>query len=98
MLTKLVLAVSLAAGAGAVAASYKLPPETATLRPAAGKGFEAAKNHCLACHSADYPGMQPPGKPKTFWEAEVSKMIIVYKAKISEEDAKAIAQYLSENY
>jgi mono/diheme cytochrome c family protein len=85
-------------GGAASAASYQLPPETAVLRPAEGKGFEAAQNHCLACHSADYPNMQPPNKPKPFWEAIVTKMIQVYKAQIAEEDAKAIAQYLADNY
>ena len=89
---------SLIAGNAGWAASYQLPPETAQLHAASGKGYEAAQNYCLACHSADYANMQPPKKPKAFWDAEVTKMIQVYKAKIPEDDAKAIADYLAENY
>jgi hypothetical protein len=37
-----------------------------------------------------------PGK--AFWEAEVTKMIKVYHAPISDADAKAIADYLAKTY
>jgi hypothetical protein len=46
----------------------------------------------------DYVEMQPPSKGKAFWEAEVTKMVNVYKAQISPEDRKAIADYLAERY
>ena len=85
-------------GAAAAAATYELPTETAMLHQGEGKGFEAARNHCLACHSADYPNMQPPHKPKAFWDADVTKMIQLFKAQIPDEDAKAIAQYLADTY
>jgi sulfite dehydrogenase (cytochrome) subunit B len=76
--------------------SYELPAETTTLRP--GPGVEAAQGNCLACHSSDYIAMQPPKLGKPFWDAEVAKMIKVYKAPISNDDAKAIADYLSATY
>ncbi|MEJ1936882.1 hypothetical protein WDZ92_42355 [Nostoc sp. NIES-2111] len=76
--------------------TYQLPAETAQLRP--GPGLETARNNCSACHSADYMAMQPPGKGKAFWEAEVAKMIKTYKAPISDTDAKVISEYLAENY
>ena len=53
---------------------------------------------CKACHSADYISTQPPGKGKAFWQAEVQKMIKVYKAQIAEGDAAVIADYLAATY
>lgn len=89
----------LALSAGAVtAATYTLPPETAQLKPSPHPGYEAALGNCLTCHSVDYIAMQPPNRGKTFWEAETVKMIKTYKARITEEDAKLIAEYLTENY
>ena len=52
----------------------------------------------MACHSADYIAIQPPKKGKPFWEAEVTKMIKTYKATISDDDAKVIADYLASTY
>ena len=74
---------------------YQLPPETAELKP--GPGVETA-NVCKACHSADYIGTQPSGKGKAFWQAEVQKMIKVYKAQIADSDAVVIANYLAATY
>ena len=89
--------VSLAATSSALAAPmvYQLPPETAELKP--GPGVDTAIV-CTACHSADYIRTQPPGKGKAFWQAEVQKMIKVYKAPIGEDDAATIANYLAANY
>ena len=78
------------------AATYTLPAETAPLRP--GPGVETAQKNCVACHSSDYLAMQPPGKGKAFWDAEVVKMRQVYKAVIDDSDAKAIADYLAKAY
>ena len=74
---------------------YQLPAETAELKP--GPGVETA-SVCQACHSADYISTQPSGKGKAFWQAEVQKMIKVYKAPIGEDDAAVIANYLAATY
>jgi predicted secreted protein len=74
---------------------YQLPAETAELKP--GPGVETAAV-CQACHSADYISTQPPGKGKAFWQAEVQKMIKVYKAPIGQDDAAVIANYLAATY
>jgi hypothetical protein len=74
---------------------YQLPPETAELKP--GPGVESAAV-CQACHSTDYIRTQPSGKGKAFWQAEVQKMIKVYKAPIGEDDAATIANYLAATY
>ena len=76
--------------------TYVLPEETAKLRP--GPGMEAAQNNCLTCHSVDYVNTQPPNRGKAFWEAEVTKMIKVYRAPINDSDAMAIADYLAKTY
>ena len=75
--------------------TYKLPDETAELRP--GSGVETAYI-CLACHSADYISTQPPGKGRAFWDAEVQKMIKVFNSPISPGDAGVIVDYLSTAY
>jgi sulfite dehydrogenase (cytochrome) subunit B len=75
--------------------AYRLPNETADLKP--GLGVETA-TLCLACHSADYISTQPSRKGKAFWGAEVQKMINVYKAPIDPADAAAITDYLAATY
>ncbi len=91
----LVAFAALATTAIAGSLTYELPDETAQLR--AGPGADTAIV-CLACHSADYISTQPSNRGKAFWEAEVQKMIKVYKAPIDPADAPAIADYLAANY
>ncbi len=93
------LLVGLAAGTcAAMAAPYKLPPETATLRP--GPNRDVAAANCTGCHSADYVATQPRGEKfkADFWKAEVTKMIKVYGAPIEEADVPKIVEYLTEAY
>ncbi len=94
-ITVLVLLTSVASSALAETMVYQLPPETAQLKP--GPRVETAAV-CQACHSADYISTQPSGKGKAFWQAEVQKMIKVYKAPIGEDDAAVIANYLATTY
>jgi mono/diheme cytochrome c family protein len=58
-----------------------------------GLGVEAVQANCAACHS---PGMimNQPALSHATWETEVHKMVAVYKAPVSEEDAKTIVAYL----
>jgi sulfite dehydrogenase (cytochrome) subunit B len=76
--------------------SYDLPEATLTYR--LGPGMETAQNNCITCHSVDYISTQPPNRGKAYWEAEVTKMIKVYHAPISEADAKTIIDYLARTY
>jgi mono/diheme cytochrome c family protein len=87
--------IAVASSAIAEPTVYQLPPETAELKP--GPGVETAAV-CQACHSADYIATQPPGKGKAFWQAEVQKMIKLYKAPIADSDAATIANYLAATY
>jgi hypothetical protein len=77
---------------------YKLPEETAVLKP--GPNVEVVKNNCTACHSVDYIQTQPRGPKfkKDFWQAEVTKMIKVYGAPIEDADIPRIVDYLAETY
>jgi cytochrome c553 len=58
-----------------------------------GTAADAINNNCLACHSADMVLNQPMLPPAT-WEAEVYKMIRVYRAPVDEADVPAIVAYL----
>ena len=83
--------------ANAAPVDYKLPDETAALKP--GPNLEVAQNNCTACHSSDYIKTQPIMKSKKdFWQAEVTKMIKVYGAPIDDADVPKIVEYLSSAY
>lgn len=88
----------ISAAAYAKPVGYKLPDETATLKP--GPNLEVVQNNCTACHSVDYIKTQPQGPKfkKDFWQAEVTKMIKVFGAPIDDADVGKIVDYLSQNY
>lgn len=59
-----------------------------------GAGADAINGNCLTCHSAGMV-LNQPDLPRAAWQAEVEKMIRVYKAPISETDVAAIVDYLA---
>jgi cytochrome c5 len=59
-----------------------------------GSGSDAINNNCLVCHSAGMVLTQP-ALSKAAWQAEVDKMIHVYKAPVAPEDAATIVDYLA---
>jgi mono/diheme cytochrome c family protein len=59
-----------------------------------GEGAGPANNNCLACHSADMV-LNQPALTRAAWQAEVSKMINIYKAPVAAADAAAIVDYLT---
>jgi hypothetical protein len=59
-----------------------------------GKEAEAINNNCLACHSAGMV-LNQPSLSKATWDAEVHKMISVYRAPVAAEDVPAIVAYLA---
>jgi mono/diheme cytochrome c family protein len=61
-------------------------------------GLDVVEGNCAACHSLDYVQMNSPFLNAAGWDAEVSKMIKLFGAPISDEDAKKIADYLKANY
>ena len=102
MRNQILLALAAASTLGLVAVRavpvvYKLPAETAAFKP--GPNLDVVQNNCLGCHSADYVNTQPPNaKKKEFWQAEVTKMIKVYGAPISDADVPKIVEYLAATY
>jgi hypothetical protein len=59
-----------------------------------GANADVINNNCLACHSADMV-LNQPALPKAVWEAEVHKMINVYKAPVDAADVPEIVDYLA---
>jgi hypothetical protein len=51
----------------------------------------------VSCHSTDYIVMQPHGNAKQ-WDGVVTKMIKVFGAPVSDQDAKTIVEYLATQY
>ena len=95
-LAALVSLVALGGAATGDPATIQLPEETAQFK--AGPGADIATTRCRTCHSVDYISTQPPNKGRAFWDAEVQKMVKVFKASIGPSDAAAIADYLAANY
>jgi hypothetical protein len=59
-----------------------------------GPGADAMNGNCLACHSADHT-LNQPTLPRNVWQEVVDKMIKVYKAPITPQDAATIVDYLA---
>jgi cytochrome c553 len=59
-----------------------------------GTEADAINNNCLACHSANMV-LNQPALPKATWEAEVRKMINIYKAPVDDADVASIVAYLA---
>lgn len=62
-----------------------------------GKGFDAVQANCLTCHSFGYV-INQGRQDRKFWKGKVDKMIVHFKAPISEEDAKTVTDYLATYY
>ncbi len=62
-----------------------------------GKGFETVQAQCLMCHSFGYV-LNQGRQSRKFWRGKIEKMIVHFKAPISDKDAKIIEEYLVEHY
>jgi sulfite dehydrogenase (cytochrome) subunit B len=63
-----------------------------------GPGRAQVEANCGSCHSLDYVLMNSPFLDRQGWDGSVTKMIKVFGAPITAEDAKAIVDYLNANY
>ena len=63
-----------------------------------GPGRAQVEANCGSCHSLDYIVLNSPFLDRAGWDASVTKMIRVFGAPISADDAKVIADYLAANY
>jgi sulfite dehydrogenase (cytochrome) subunit B len=85
----------------ALAVAVIAMPAAAQEKPVALKkapGVEKVEANCSGCHSLDYIMMNSPFPNAALWDAEVTKMIRAFGAPISDDDAKAIGEYLKTNY
>ncbi len=98
------LNIALTTGAALLAAAAFAQPVTIALPlgetpPAlADPASEVVVNNCSACHSLDYITTQPRGKGEQFWRDAVAKMVNVYKAPLSPEDADAVGTVLARKF
>ena len=93
-----VLGLALATAATAAAeerVSITLPPESVTLP--AGPGMAVTETQCRMCHSLDYITTQPRGGAAQ-WQGVVTKMKNVYSVPLTEDESKAIVEYLASHY
>ena len=72
-------------------ASITLPDDPAELPD--GPGREVVAANCTACHSPSTM-LQQPILPREKWEAEVAKMIKLYKAPVDQKDVPLIVDYM----
>lgn len=77
--------------------TIELPDDNAMAKLKPGPGADTAELNCMGCHSTDYIVRQP-GADAEHWQAEVAKMIKLFGASISDEDAKVIVNYLATAY
>jgi sulfite dehydrogenase (cytochrome) subunit B len=88
--------IAVAAFAALIAAPALAQEQVVELKKA--PGLDKVATNCAVCHSLDYIQMNSPFPNAALWDAEVTKMIKVYGAPISDADAAAIANYLKSNY
>lgn len=62
-----------------------------------GKGFDTVQANCLMCHSFGYI-INQGRQSKKFWAGKVDKMIVHFKAPITDKDRKVIVGYLFKHY
>ena len=78
--------------------SIELPPDGVQLKASALPGYEKARTHCVACHSAEYMLYQPPTAPRAYWDAMVKRMKAVFNAPLADDDMPPIVDYLVKTY
>jgi sulfite dehydrogenase (cytochrome) subunit B len=88
--------IAVAAFAALIAAPALAQEQVIELKKA--PGLDKVATNCAVCHSLDYIQMNSPFPNAALWDAEVTKMIKVYGAPISDADAAAIVNYLKSNY
>lgn len=63
-----------------------------------GQGRDVVEANCGSCHSLDYVPTNASFMTPKVWEVEVTKMVNAFGAPIAPADAKAIIDYLAQNY
>jgi mono/diheme cytochrome c family protein len=63
-----------------------------------GPGREVTAGHCALCHSLEYIPANAPAQDRAGWQKTVQKMRERFGAPLSDEEARAILDYLGTNY
>ena len=92
------LALRVAVACAAAGSLPALAADETSIRLADGPGRDQVQASCSMCHSLDYIVMNSPFQDRAAWEKTVGKMIKVYGAPLSDEDAAAIVSYLERSY
>src|SRR5690242_5911626 len=93
----LLLVVLIASAVAAADKTIPMPADHAYAALKPGAGVEGPRQQCVSCHSTDYIVMQPRGNARQ-WDGVVTKMIRVFGAPVSDQDAKTIVEYLATQY
>ena len=88
--------IAIAAAAALLAGSVLAQEQEIKLKQ--GPGLDKVEGNCAACHTLAYIPMNSPFLDAKGWDGEVTKMIKAYGAPVDDADAKAIAEYLANNY
>jgi mono/diheme cytochrome c family protein len=91
-------AIAFAVFASLVAVAIPAAADEPEINLKPGPGLDQVMGNCGACHSLVYIQMNSPFLNAAGWTAEVNKMIKAFGAPISDDDAKAIVDYLAKNY
>lgn len=70
--------------------------ESIRLKDGAGRQLTAAR--CVICHSLDYIQMNAAVMSRTDWEKSIRKMIDRFGAPVSDDEARQILDYLTQQY
>lgn len=91
-------ALSLITSMPGLAREIALPEETASFRAYPVPGSNLVRQHCLACHSADYVMSQPSDSTRDYWEHTIAKMRTAFGAPIPDAAIPLMVEYLVKNY
>lgn len=92
------LVASMAAMIGAMYGMTAHAADESELSLVEGAGRERVQASCAMCHSLDYIDMNSPFLDRAGWEKTVKKMVTVYGAPLTVEEAATIVTYLEQNY
>ncbi|MBM0104837.1 hypothetical protein JM946_08760 [Steroidobacter sp. S1-65] len=61
-------------------------------------GHDVTTSRCAVCHSLDYITMVAPVMNRSAWQQSVRKMIDVFGAPVTDQEASSIIEYLGQHY
>ena len=84
----------LAIAAAALVFTFAVPALADDIKLKPSEGAEVVEQNCATCHSLDYLEMNSVFLDQKGWQAEVTKMVKVFGAPVTEQDQAKIIAYL----